>query len=1641
MLLAGLENPWWDRIVLGLIFLNTIQLLVTDPLDVPDMRPQSATRDAFESVGLFFTWVFTIECFLKIFALGFIRGHGTYLANGWNWLDFFIVCVGLIEIIVPNAGNLTALRALRVMRPLRAITRFPELQALVMLLLNCIPQLSNVIILCLFIFFVFGILGVQLFKGCFRGRCYSVEDGATTDEMCSLATNGGMAMCGDMRECLQLGENSGREMVRFDDIGGAIAAIFQLMTTEGWADMMYETQDTVGRWTFAYYVVLMFAGPICAVNLFLVVMSEQFAKTEEAKKAAEQRERDLEKAMTVTEMAMAPDGTQDSTQGQHTDDHNKNHGDKSANIQRARRASQDLSEHSLPRKMSAPGDPAGTSAVLSRGQSAATAVSTVAPLQRENSSLMADMPQDLSALQKAQRRASLSGRTGSMRSMDAGTQSNAPGAPADPAAPGLISEQSELEGGQRRKKPIWRRVQWQLRIWAKSDGLQNFVLSVIVLNTIVMASDMKCEFDGSDDWCKPYKAVLEMFNIFFALVFTVELVIKMVGLGPRGYAASRMNLFDGLIVLVSDYEIISANSPGIVACYLGPCPSPDLCNACPGEGGGFAVLRAFRLVRLVKLLRAFPDLQKQVKVLGEVMQSIVWLIILVMILVLIFFVLGMNLFGGQVAGPWDPEELPIALGSFVWVTFPNDVTSAPSLGRYGRVMGVDVENRTFSQWHVYIKYGEDVANKELFQGRLGLDSEGKVWCATQDDVDTGLIGMPYISSLPIRLSFDNAWLSAITTFQLITMANWNDNLYDVTGTTGNTGYALYFYALITVGNWMLLNLFIAILIQKFAEQKAIALAENITRMHESMVKEFGNLTEDEVYDKAEKLFDSYDTSGDGEIDKYEFRDALATIGVELGQRELVNLVQQYDTDKSGAIDFSEFFCMIMQLLEEAKTTIAGEADQGKSSSPEPAAEGVASPDHQKSPEPRSPEVAPIKVDKDRVEKMAQMKRANSLQNMRERGEEHKIPKTCWVLRDRHPLRLMCRRIAQSKPLDQVVLAAIGASCCCLVIERPDIGDDSPERAVLKVVDIILNTIFTFEFLVKMIDQTFTGYLKSGWNRLDFMIVFTSAIDMFVTYALASLDVDIGALKMFRVFRIFRALRPLRIIARMRGLRILVSTLMSSAKPVAQTCAIAGGVFLIGGILGMQFLMGKMDSCSDGMVSQQDDCIGLDDDGEQRTWGGYYVNFDNTYRSMISMFIIATQDDWVSHMWAGIDATEARQGPFQNNAPAISIFYIGMIFASALVVVNIFVGVFVDCYLAASAEMDASQDPDLKPVRPKVNQVYNDPDRGFKKHVFQTISHTKFDMFIAFFIVTNVISMAFDTFKPHQWQQDFDVIANFFYTIIFGWECLFKMYCLNSRRYFVSGWNKFDFFIVMVSFGGIFIDSLGNAVPINPTVLRILRIFRIFRILRAFRIFKSLKGLQAIVMTLGSSLPAIMNLFSFLMLLFFIYSIIGVMVFGSLCRDGDQGLDGLQAVRCLLSPEDLLLDPHATFETVMWSLLTLFRVATGDAWGDILDQCAAEAPHGPSEPPARARFALVSPFCVANGNEPQRPRMTSKHATTFLNQNVWNKMFLSFLTLRHVGSVTAPAPPPTAVLLTNCGVCGRFSAGALRDLVGAEAPTW
>lgn len=117
--------------------------------------------------------IFAFEAVIKILAMGFIIHKKSYLRDGWNWIDFLVVCTGLIELAQKSkqadkneeGTNWKALRTLRVLRPLRSINAFPSMRKLIGALLWSLKGLVNAVILILFIILIFGILGVRQFKG------------------------------------------------------------------------------------------------------------------------------------------------------------------------------------------------------------------------------------------------------------------------------------------------------------------------------------------------------------------------------------------------------------------------------------------------------------------------------------------------------------------------------------------------------------------------------------------------------------------------------------------------------------------------------------------------------------------------------------------------------------------------------------------------------------------------------------------------------------------------------------------------------------------------------------------------------------------------------------------------------------------------------------------------------------------------------------------------------------------------------------------------------------------------------------------------------------------------------------------------------------------------------------------------------------------------------------------------------------------------------------------------------------------------------------------------------------------------------------------------------------------------------------
>ncbi|XP_027487551.1 voltage-dependent N-type calcium channel subunit alpha-1B-like, partial [Corapipo altera] len=114
----------------------------------------------------------------------------------------------------------------------------------------------------------------------------------------------------------------------------------------------------------------------------------------------------------------------------------------------------------------------------------------------------------------------------------------------------------------------------------------------------------------------------------FLGLFLTEMSLKMYGLGPRNYFHSSFNCFDFGVIVGSIFEVIWAAVK-------------------PGTSFGISVLRALRLLRIFKVTKYWNSLRNLVVSLLNSMKSIISLLFLLFLFIVVFALLGMQLFGGQ----------------------------------------------------------------------------------------------------------------------------------------------------------------------------------------------------------------------------------------------------------------------------------------------------------------------------------------------------------------------------------------------------------------------------------------------------------------------------------------------------------------------------------------------------------------------------------------------------------------------------------------------------------------------------------------------------------------------------------------------------------------------------------------------------------------------------------------------------------------------------------------------------------------------------------------------------------------------------------------------------------------------------------
>ena len=359
----------WDKFnkfVLGLIVLNCIFLMLDDPVckcatlvcTEQEKYRQMMYWNMYQNCDdwpmyeyvlnkseIVFTILFTAECVIKILARGFVIHKHAYLRDIWNWLDFAVVVSSVASLVVPllpgeqDMGSVAVLRTVRVFRPLRTMTRIKGMKPLIDTLVKAFVALSSVIFLLIFFLIVFGILGHELFSGKLHGRCYvDPENNKFTDAAHSrlisqqipfmaMSTvsigswNSGEGLCGDDTHCDSVvidGQSyetlcskmrwchdkwcefdwngnpydQGGGLMSFDNLLQSLLIVFQVLTVEGWVDQLYLFQgaNSFGALPYIYFLLCVIFGTFFVLQLLLAVLSESYTDAQSDLQLEKERE-------------------------------------------------------------------------------------------------------------------------------------------------------------------------------------------------------------------------------------------------------------------------------------------------------------------------------------------------------------------------------------------------------------------------------------------------------------------------------------------------------------------------------------------------------------------------------------------------------------------------------------------------------------------------------------------------------------------------------------------------------------------------------------------------------------------------------------------------------------------------------------------------------------------------------------------------------------------------------------------------------------------------------------------------------------------------------------------------------------------------------------------------------------------------------------------------------------------------------------------------------------------------------------------------------------------------------------------------------------------------------------------------------
>jgi len=154
-----------------------------------------------------------------------------------------------------------------------------------------------------------------------------------------------------------------------------------------------------------------------------------------------------------------------------------------------------------------------------------------------------------------------------------------------------------------------------------------FFLAVVIANVVAMAA----QYRGAPP---SLLHATDVCNAVFVFLFVGELVVRVVAAGVAPFFRDAANVFDALVVGVSLADTLL----GLLNV-----------SAIGASLSALRALRLFRALRMLKIARSWKNLAKLLKVMRSALLPITQIFIILSLVILVFAVIGMQLFGGTYA--------------------------------------------------------------------------------------------------------------------------------------------------------------------------------------------------------------------------------------------------------------------------------------------------------------------------------------------------------------------------------------------------------------------------------------------------------------------------------------------------------------------------------------------------------------------------------------------------------------------------------------------------------------------------------------------------------------------------------------------------------------------------------------------------------------------------------------------------------------------------------------------------------------------------------------------------------------------------------------------------------------------------------